>query len=73
MISILRVLMGEKYNIQDPVAALNKDTETMRESKEMMGGGKVTENAFKRVINIFKVSEENWLKRSVGTFQTNIQ
>lgn len=40
MISILRVLMGEKYNIQDPVAALNKDTETMRESKENDGGRK---------------------------------
>ena len=51
--------MGEKYNIQDPVAALSKDTETMRESKGNDGGrGEVTKNAFKSVINTFKVSEE---------------
>lgn len=37
MISILRVPNGGKYNIQDPVAALNKDTEAMRESKENDG------------------------------------
>ena len=38
MISILKVLMGKKYNIQDPGAALSKDLETMRESKENAGG-----------------------------------
>jgi len=38
MISILRVLTGKKYNIQDPRAALSKDLETMRESKENAEG-----------------------------------